>query len=348
MVIANVYPYFEPLNHSFWLHCFRSVFGPDNVRFTISGFPSSHGFWKSGALKVDVQDGHERRRIFIDHWDLPEFDQEGMAWCDVYAKTNIDPASVPSQGAAKIVPAGPSFPVRICGKALAQWTAVNTLRQLSGVARFREVYTRPRLTAHFTNWYSLAARRLPAEAYRPGRSSSDYVFFNSTLWKNEDAANDARATFIRACRSIDGIRFEGGLTQRRGFDAYRDVATDESWHHAEFVAKTQASVLAFNTPAVARCNSWRLGEYLALGKAIVSLPIERMLPAPLIHGCEIYYVEPAPESIREAVLRIYKDQDLRKKLEQGARDYYLRHLSPAVVIRRLFGEFGDFNCASRR
>jgi len=98
---------------------------------------------------------------------------------------------------------------------------------------------------------------------------------------------------------------------------------DKRYTHTEFIQKTKASAVVFITPAVARCLSWRLGEYLALGKAIVATPIERLLPAPLIHGKHIHYVEASLESIKNAVQLICQDDAYRRKLEQGAREYYL-------------------------
>ena len=56
-----------------------------------------------------------------------------------------------------------------------------------------------------------------------------------------------------------------------------------------------------------RC--WDLGEYLALGKAIISTPLFNDLPAPLTHGINIHFVENDVDSIKEAVSYIIANPD---------------------------------------
>lgn len=76
--------------------------------------------------------------------------------------------------------------------------------------------------------------------------------------------------------------------------------------------------MAINTGGVVSCFGRKLAEYLALGKAIVSLPIENYLSVPLEHGKNIHFVENEKESITEAMMYIYDNSDYRKKLESGS------------------------------
>ena len=76
-------------------------------------------------------------------------------------------------------------------------------------------------------------------------------------------------------------------------------------------------------------------EYLALGKAIISLPLMRALPAPLEHGVHIHYVDGSSEQIRDALRQISSDAEYRSFLEHNAREYHERYLSPAAMMRRL-------------
>src|SRR5262249_47673698 len=103
----------------------------------------------------------------------------------------------------------------------------------------------------------------------------------------------------------------------------------------EYLAKTRSSALVFNTPAVWSCHGWKLGEFLALGKAIISTPLVRELPAPLVHGCHIHYVDGSLDSIRAAIQLLLNDHDYRKHLERNAYDYYSSFLSPKRVVERL-------------
>jgi len=276
------------------------------------------------------------RRVFIDHWDLPDLDALGLAWCDVYAKINIDPNLVPENYAPKIIPTGPIFPVRPYCLIPTLYHALET--SCLSAKSSRDYFDYNRIRGHFANWYGQIKYAPPQHAYEPGVSTKNYIFFPSSLWKNAIETNVSRALFIEACLSITGIRFEGGFTpknQKKTYEAMstlqwiNDILTLNSYR------KTKASAVVFITPAVARCLSWRLGEYLALGKAIVATSIERLLPAPLIHGKHIHYVEASLESIKSAVQLICQDDAYRRKLEQGAREYYLEYLSPPLVMSRI-------------
>lgn len=97
---------------------------------------------------------------------------------------------------------------------------------------------------------------------------------------------------------------------------------------------TKKSAFVFNTPAAWACHGWKLGEYLAMGKAIISTPFENEMPEKMIHGENIYFVESESE-MEAAVNLLLSDNVLRKKLEMGAKEYYDKWLKPDVVINRI-------------
>ena len=83
------------------------------------------------------------------------------------------------------------------------------------------------------------------------------------------------------------------------------------------------------------CLGWKLGEYLALGKAIISTPIQRQLPADLEHGTHIHVVDGSEDSIRDAIQRITCDGAYRLRLEVNSRAYFDRYVNPQSAIERL-------------
>jgi glycosyltransferase involved in cell wall biosynthesis len=134
------------------------------------------------------------------------------------------------------------------------------------------------------------------------------------------------------------IEFEGGFAPP-GNDievtGYEEHTVVRRYGIAEYIAKTKRSLAVFNTPAVHDCLGWKLGEFLALGKAIISTPLAREMPADLVHGKHVHFVDGSEESIREAISLIQINPDYRKNLEFNARQYYLEYLKPARVIDRL-------------
>jgi hypothetical protein len=105
----------------------------------------------------------------------------------------------------------------------------------------------------------------------------------------------------------------------------------------DYLVKTKRSAVSFNTPAVWDCHGWKLGEYLALGKAIISTPLSNKMPIPMVHGVNIHFAN-SDEDISNAVVKIFQDDSYRRELELGSRDYFERYISPRAVIERLISK----------
>jgi glycosyltransferase involved in cell wall biosynthesis len=77
-----------------------------------------------------------------------------------------------------------------------------------------------------------------------------------------------------------------------------------------------------------------LGEYLAMGKAIVSTPISNQLPEELVHGKNIHIVSNM-DDLKNALELLLEDDNYRRKLEDGARAYFLKNVNPVRVIENI-------------
>ena len=123
-------------------------------------------------------------------------------------------------------------------------------------------------------------RRTSIDAYVPRRADPDYVFFTAWPWAKHPEVNPPRVDFIEACRRAPGLTFEGGFAPRRRRDVPEVLpfSTTGRTPIGEYLDKVGRSAVAFNNPAVHGCLGWKLGEFLALGKAIISLPITPRAP----------------------------------------------------------------------
>jgi glycosyltransferase involved in cell wall biosynthesis len=74
-----------------------------------------------------------------------------------------------------------------------------------------------------------------------------------------------------------------------------------------------------------------LGEFLAMGKAIISIPLSNELPEELIHGKNIHIVTDISE-IEGAIKLLLNNHDYRRNLENGAKIYYSKYANPKSVI----------------
>ena len=97
--------------------------------------------------------------------------------------------------------------------------------------------------------------------------------------------------------------------------------------------------MGFWAPGDQGAMTLKLGEFLALGKAIIAVPIrQEQLPSPLVHGEHVHFVDGSLEEMKKAVQLLTTDNDYRQKLERNARTYYEQWVSPEQAIQRYIRE----------
>jgi len=328
MNTVTVFPGFDALYYSFYIQGISDAFGENNVDFSYRDFPE---------LPLDclafIVRGTKQSRVVVDAYDGVRLtDHRAIDWCDVYGKVNLGWSDLPRQYTHKCLPIGPSFPIRLWsrGKSI-RMGLMNYHPRAQGIKHARK---------HFSDYVRQFRDRLPLAEFVPGQVRENYIFFSATIWREAEApgTNQCRSSFMTACKSFPGLEFEGGFSPMRPCERlslYSEHIAPKRYPLSEWLAKIKRSVIAFNTPAVWRSHTWKLAEYLALGKAIISMPIERELPVPLVHGQDVHFVDGSPESCAEAIRMIAENRDYRTHLEQNAYRYYLTYLSPAKVIARL-------------
>ncbi len=186
-------------------------------------------------------------------------------------------------------------------------------------------------------------KRLPMEDYTFLPPNERYFFHCSTLWnsdewnRNDETVNLTRARFIRLMRGFNETAFEGGLVSYRNDNEARQFADciTHPYNSVEYIQKTRCSNFVFNTPAYWGCHGWKLGEYMALGKAILSTPLQNPLPAPLVHGTHIHFVENNDQSITEGIDYLLNHSDYCRRLEKNIAKYWETYGSPQSTLKLL-------------
>jgi hypothetical protein len=279
-----------------------------------------------------ARSGRQERRVYLDLGDSAGIDAEALAWSDVTGKVNIEPDDGDRDG---IYPIGPTFGVRLGSGVLTTRALVSSYDR----SRWRD----PAYNYHFLRGVvEYERRRTTIETYCPAASDPDYAFYVSWPWRLYPEVNSPRATFIEACRSEPGLEFDGGFVRRRRNDLpqWRALETPRRYAIQAYLANTSRSVVSFSNPAVHGCLGWKLGEFLALGKAIVSLPLDRVLPAPLETGVHIHEVDGSSESMADAISRIRRDEKYRRALETNAHQWFVDNLEPVTLTTRLLQRVG--------
>ena len=111
----------------------------------------------------------------------------------------------------------------------------------------------------------------------------NYIFYLNYPWRNHESVTSMRKKIIQVLKKINDegrIVFEGGFSKRRfGFhEGLKEYSAKKTYNHSKYLYALKDSMVVINTPAVHDCLGWKLGEYLALNKVILSLPIDRVLP----------------------------------------------------------------------
>ncbi len=324
----------------------------NNIRYDLSPFK---GLGLLGNdMRFIIDNGGKQSRYFLHLNDSYQLIEQDYDWCDVYGCVNANYRHYPREQYPKLVSLVPSFGVRdsslieriltisinLCKAPelitrRAEWNKVKQNEEIKLVQNAKHYFGRA---------YKTWKNRLPLSAYNNDIvSEGNYMFFLSTLWyndewnKNDEGVNLRRANFVRACKSIPNCTFEGGLlgSKYSSNEKYADVLTSRGAVFPDWIKKTKRSALVFNTPAFWDCHGWKLGEYLALGKCIISTALSNDLPHPLEHGVNIHFVENSEESMREVVEYVLTHPDYRQSLEKGAREYWDTYGTPKASLKLL-------------
>ena len=257
-------------------------------------------------------------------------------WCDVYGHCNANFTKYSQEDYPKLIVLCPSFGIRCWNIIETLWYCITNIMKL----HFHAVPSIKRLVGRY---YKQFMRR-PYENYMMTGSEvlDNCIFSLNTLWyntgnENNDAGvNYRRTLFIDACRSFENITFEGGLvpTKRSSKQSGKFAKyLTKGVNNKEYLDKVKASVCVFNTPAFWNCHGWKLGEYMALGKCIVTTPISNELPPPFTHLFCV--VESTKDSMQKQIAYIITHPEFRKRMENELRQYWERNGTPIASLKRL-------------
>jgi hypothetical protein len=331
-MIIRVDPAFDALYSTYYLEGCRML-SPD-IRLVFDARPFSGFKHTKDYMPMVVEERTGGcRNIIIDFGDSKTFRKPLYAWADVYAKVNLTPEDLETYD--KMLPLGPaSLGIRAHSR---------IMTPLVAISNFLKARKRIPSPAEYFASYKAALRRLSIDGYAfPMESERNYVHFVSTLWKDDKTANDYRVHFMEAVKHIQGLDFEGGFVPRAdgqtlGYEPYIGPAFEPLSTYREKIGR---SFVVFNTPAVKQCHGWKLPEYLAWGKAIISTPPVRVLPEPLVDQEHWLLSDGSMEDIEAKIRLLLSDEGLHNRLQRNARDYFDRNLRADMVMRKILRRAG--------
>lgn len=312
------------LYSSFYIKGLNDFFGKKNVSYKNKPFINFKV--TSHFLAFVIKDDNINKNIIIDFADTSRVEENGLKWCDLYFKINIDEKI--NYNTNKLVSIGPSFAIKLYNYPTTLFLAlINYLKSRKRITNKR----------YFFSCYKAQLNRPKISDYYPSFVKKNYIYFVSSLWKKEKQTNKFRANFIKACTVNKKISFDGGFAPRSKNDinGYEELTMIKRDSINTYIKKMKKSNVAFNTPAVTDCHGWKLGEFLCFGKAIISTEIKRKLPIKLIDRQHVLYTNGDITDIEEKINELLINNLLRKELEKNARKYFENELSPISIIKKI-------------
>lgn len=331
---------------SFYIKGLEDIFGKENISFSSKYFKElkrkveSHSYDHYMAF-VLIND-KDIKKIIIDFRDKVSIKESAYNWCDTYAKINFNKELTENRFHEKILSIPPGFGIKIWGF----WETV--LFCFTNLLRCGFSPLVP-LKMYLIDYFIPFFRRSNIEDYLDqgkipsnlphNEGTKQYVFSISTLWEHKnciDGTNLLRKKFIELCKTEQKIEFEGGFyansSQHPQYLEFKEIIFPNRYSIKDYIKKLKLSSFVFNTPAVHNCHGWKLGEFLTMGKAIISTPLSNELPEKLVHGENIHFVTNDSE-LAESILLLTSDNAYRNKLENGAKVYYSKYVEPKSVIK---------------
>jgi hypothetical protein len=325
------------LYSSYYIKGLIDLFGKRSIKFSSKPFfelkvnEESHSFDHYFAFII-LQENNSQK-IIIDFRDKRSIKHSAYEWCDKYAKINFSKETTPLYYQKKIISIPPGFGIKLWDIKTTIFYAVTNLlkswRRLSTdpftfILNYSYMYHRPTLDDYITK----------------DTIEENYIFFISNLWTHQNCVentNPKRYMFIKKCVSNPNLSFEGGLLATHNnpeYNKYQDYVLTKSYNVYDYLIKTKKSILTFNTPAVFDCHGWKLGEFMAMGKAIISTTLTNELPMALEDGVHVCFANDNI-AIGDMIEKIRVDITLRKKLETNITKYYNEFASPKAVISHI-------------
>lgn len=330
---------------SYYIYGLWKTIGRNKCRFSLQPFRDTKlidykDYRRGFPLVINLYDETETK-IYIDFSDSDKVDPFFKTWADLYAKINISNSSTEDD----VFAIGPSFSITL-------WNGISTfVKAIVNYHKGSKLCDRDVHLKYFLRDYMyLLYRRKKFYNYLTSHSEDDYCFFLSTLWYDEvtdQTTNKYRGWFLKEAKEIFP-KFEGGFfyikNAGKEFKKYNEyiktydgLLINKRIPMDDYLFKIKRSSVVFNTPSVLGCHGWKLGEYLAMGKAIISTPITNKMPGNFLSGKNYIEVK-TREDIHNALIYLKQHGEIRKQMEKDNKEYFDNYLSPSSVIKRIINK----------
>ncbi len=191
---------------------------------------------------------------------------------------------------------------------------------------------------------------------RPARRVREQVCFMTRLWdpadaevedadvqQEREALNAFRIACIRRCKAAFKDRFVGGVVDSahaRRCCPDCIVADPRQTRRRQYLDTVKTSAVCVTTTGLHGSTSWKFGEYVAMGKAIVAEPLRYVVPGELAADSH-YLAFDDVDRLQAGIERLLGDVGCRREMEAANRRYYQDWLRADRMIWHTLVECGE-------
>lgn len=322
-------PLFDPWYYEFYIKGLYDFYKDYTIEFSFEDRflrfnEFVNGPYRKEFFYYEIWDNGNVSKICIAANDKCDVNDTVYEWVDVYAKVNVDEATL--QKYPKVLPVGPNFGINYFSLPAYLKLSWKLYRKAGIKNPYFRVYTHQSM------------KRCSFDVYANRKASKDnYLFYLNYPWKKHTTVTNLRKEIITILKGLDKenvISFEGGFSRRRlgPFEGLENYSASKLYNHKSYLEHLKLSTVVINTPAVHDCLGWKLGEYIALGKAIITTPINRVLPGNFVAGTHYLEIKDVHTELKDAISWLVSHKEQRMELEQNALAYFEKYLTPGKVV----------------
>lgn len=296
----------------------------------------------------DTQTGEERRIVF-DMYDRSDvFVRDSLKLCDVYFKRSYyapDVEGLEPDLERKVLPFGLNYP---CRTAESTWRILSRILPGSAWAMLQSPLGALREIWRADLYAFLNSPPVSAFAQPPDHPVERSVHFQSRIWEDwqlgpdcAEEVNRPRIELTRLLKQEFGASFQGGIVPSRYSrqQCPRDLS-QEPKQRSIYVTRSKPLMIGIHTRGLHHSIGFKLAEYLASSKCIVTEPLRNELPTPLVAN-QNYLEYSSPQECIERCRQILRDDHLASRMRKNNWEYYQKEVRPdrhiANCLERAFG-----------
>jgi hypothetical protein len=146
--------------------------------------------------------------------------------------------------------------------------------------------------------------------------------------------NEMRVGVVRTLRSRLGRRFVGGIERTPYAQAhYPDCVVDVGALKTDYVALMKRHLIGVATTGLHGSTGWKLAEYIAAARCIVSEPVPPESCPGFVSGTHYLEFE-SPEQCADACEKLLDDPRLAAQMRRHNAAYYRSELAPEAMLSK--------------